>query len=92
MSYFVYVLASGPQTDLYTGLTEDLLDRTRRHRSCAKQGRTPRLVYFETFERLNDAAAREKRLKALHRDWQIDVVEAVNPDWRDLFPSLEAKR
>jgi len=43
-----------------------------------------RLVYCEEFERIDAAIAREKHLKRWRRAWKIDLIEAANPEWRDL--------
>ena len=47
-----------------------------------------RLVYFETFEDIENAIRREKRLKKWNRAWKIRLIEENNPNWADLFPSI----
>ncbi len=42
------------------------------------------LVYFETFNNMQDAIQREKQLKNWHREWKINLIESINPDWKDL--------
>jgi len=42
------------------------------------------LVWFETFDRVTDAIAREKQLKKWNRDWKIRLIEESNPEWVDL--------
>jgi len=43
------------------------------------------LVYFEEFERIGDAIAREKKLKRWRRAWKLKLIEALNPSWRDFY-------
>ena len=47
-----------------------------------------RLVWYETYDRIVDAIAREKLLKKWRRDWKIRLIEEANPDWSDLYPTL----
>ena len=44
-----------------------------------------RLVYFEEFDSINDAIRREKQLKKWKMTWKLDLIEAINPTWRDLY-------
>jgi putative endonuclease len=93
MAYYVYIMASGRYGTLYTGMTGNLPQRGWQHREGVVEGFTKRygvkrLVYYETFDDVYAAIAREKRLKRYKRDWKIALIETDNPDWRDLFPSL----
>ena len=95
MSYFVYILASGRRGTLYIGVTNNLIRRVYEHRMDMVAGFTRRykihaLVYFEMFDDIHDAIAREKRLKRWRREWKIELVEAQNEDWHDLWPALAA--
>ena len=87
--FYVYILASKRNGTLYIGVTNDLARRTTQHPSGAaaiftrKYGVTA-LVYWEEFDRITDAIAREKALKKWRRAWKIDLIEAANPEWRDL--------
>jgi putative endonuclease len=78
---------------LYTGVTADIAARMIHHRDgtgsqfAAKYG-VDRLVYVEVHDRIEDAIAREKAIKKWRRDWKIQLIEAVNPDWNDLFDTL----
>ncbi len=84
-----YILASQKGGTLYIGVTSSLARRLWQHRT----GRTPgfasryeaiRLVHAEFYDRMDEAIAREKQLKRWHRAWETNLVEAGNPDWRDL--------
>jgi putative endonuclease len=76
-------------------VTGDLPRRGWQYREGEVEGFTKRygvkrLVYYEVFEDVWAAIAREKRLKRYKRDWKIALIERDNPDWRDLYPSLLA--
>ncbi|RFB05279.1 GIY-YIG nuclease family protein [Parvularcula marina] len=92
-TYSVYLLASGKHGTLYIGVTSDLAKRVWEHRTkrikgfTAKYGVT-RLVWHEAFEDVDEAIAREKRLKKWRRAWKIRLIEEHNRDWNDLYPSL----
>lgn len=47
-----------------------------------------RLVYIEVFEDISDAIVREKRVKKWRREWKIDLIESMNPEWRDLSDEI----
>ena len=85
----VYILASRLYGTLYIGVTSDLLGRMWQHRNDALPGFTAkdavhRLVHFEMFGDMINAIEREKQLKRWHRQWKINLINAANPDWRDL--------
>lgn len=89
MRAWVYILASRRNGTLYVGVTTDLPRRIREHRQKVLAGFTAqydvtRLVYVEEVERLDQAVLRERRLKRWRRDWKLDLIEAQNPDWRDI--------
>ena len=90
MAAYVYILANRKNGALYTGVTTDMPARMMQHRVgkgskfCAKYG-TTRLVYVETHEEIGAAITREKQIKKWNRAWKIQIIEATNPDWRDLF-------
>ena len=87
---WVYIMADRYRGGLYIGVTADLLRRVQQHRDgvgsqhVARCGLT-RIVYAERFEEIEAAIAREKQLKRWRREWKFALVEACNPDWRDLW-------
>ena len=90
MAYYVYLLASRKHGTLYVGVTNDLIRRVYEHKTKAVPGFTTkydvsRLVWFETHDDVNAAIEREKELKKWRRDWKIALLEAENPEWRDLW-------
>lgn len=93
MSYWVYILASKPRGTLYVGVTNDLLRRISEHREGAVPGFTKdynikMLVYFEEHPDVEQAIAREKKLKRWARAWKIELIRTRNPDWDDLFGDI----
>ncbi len=91
--FYVYIMASGPNGTLYTGMTNDIGRRVYEHREgliegFTKQYRVKRLVYFEIFPTTESAIRREKRIKKYPPAWKINLILERNPDWRDLALEL----
>ena len=89
----VYILASSWHGTLYVGVTSDLIRRILQHKNDAVDGFTKQysvhdLVWYELHEDMRDAIVREKRIKEWKRASKIELIEAVNPKWRDLYPEL----
>jgi putative endonuclease len=89
----VYLLASHRNGTLYAGVTSNLPTRIWQHRNEVVEGFTQRhhlhiLVWFELHETMESAIAREKAIKAWQRAWKIELIEASNPYWRDLYPEI----
>ena len=86
----VYVVASQRNGTLYLGVTSDLVGRVYQHREgsfggfSAKHACT-RLVWYEQYEDMHMAIAREKALKKWRRAWKRALIEESNPQWRDLY-------
>jgi putative endonuclease len=94
-SFFVYILASKKNGTLYVGVTNDLARRLAEHKAKLVPGFTrryqvDRLVYFEAFDSILEARAREHALKRWRRAWKISLIEGFNPDWRDLTDQLNS--
>lgn len=86
--YYVYIMASRSRA-IYTGMTNDLERRVYEHKHKRIPGFTSRynvtrLVYFEEYDRPDDAIHREKQIKGWLRDKKDALVEAMNPAWDDL--------
>ncbi len=93
MAYFVYMMASGRHGTLYVGVTNNLARRVFELQSKAKSGFTAgydvvRLVWYEAYDSINEAIAREKSLKKWRRVWKLDLIEDFNPSWGELYPTL----
>jgi putative endonuclease len=87
--FWVYILANRRYGVLYVGVTNDLARRIEQHRQKVVPGFTAKygivkLVYFEEFESILEARAREYTLKRWRRAWKLALVDKVNPEWRDL--------
>ena len=90
---YVYILTNRYNTVLYTGVTSDLKKRVWEHRQKLVEGFTKRynvekLVYYEAIDDIASAIAREKQIKAGSRQKKIDLVNGLNPQWRDLYEEL----
>ena len=93
MSHYVYILANKPHGAIYIGAARDLRERMEQHRTGKVPGHARRyniktLVYFERHENTVDALHRERRIKRWRRDWKDELIEQVNPDWRDLSSEI----
>ncbi|MGB8647805.1 MAG: GIY-YIG nuclease family protein [Anaerolineae bacterium] len=91
--YYVYIMTNKHSTVLYIGVTNNLQRRVYEHREKLLEGFTKRynidkLVYFEVFEDITQAIAREKQLKGGSRQKKIDLVNGANQGWRDLYEDL----
>jgi putative endonuclease len=87
---WTYVMTNRPRGVLYIGVTADLPARISQHRAgegsgfCARY-RLTRLVLAEWHDTIDDAIRREKLLKTWQRAWKIELIEAANPQWHDLW-------
>ena len=86
----VYIMASRKNGTIYVGVTSDLSRRAYEHREGLIAGFTKRygcklLVWYEMYDRMDEAIAREKQIKAGSRKRKLALVEAMNPTWRDLY-------
>ena len=89
----VYIMANGRNGTLYIGVTSNLVQRVFQHREGSMSGfparyGCPRLVYFELLSDMPAAISREKQLKAGSRARKIELIAAMNPGWRDLYPEI----
>lgn len=89
----VYILASARRGTLFLGVTANLPQRLWWHRdgaspSFTRRYRAYRLVWFEPQPSMPAALAREKALRRWRRGWKVSLVEAANPEWRDLAPRV----
>jgi putative endonuclease len=80
---------------IYVGVTSNLAARIYAHREgrgslIVRERGFTRLVWAERFEDIEHAIAFEKRLKRWRREWKFELIEKVNPDWHDLYDTLNA--
>ena len=91
--YCVYILASRRNGTLYVGVTSDPVKRIWEHKNdvvdgFAKKYEIHLLVYYELTPDVNSAIKREKQLKKWRRQWKLELIEKMNPDWDDLYPDI----
>jgi putative endonuclease len=91
--FFVYVLSNRRRGVLYVGVTSDLIRRLFEHKAKLVPGFTKTygivmLVYYEEYSSILEARAREATLKRWRRAWKMELIDKVNPDWRDLAEEL----
>ena len=91
----VYILTNLHNTTLYTGVTSELSGRVLEHKekkypkSFTARYNIHKLVYFQHFESIEEAIDREKQVKAASRKYKEGLINSINPDWKDLFETLE---
>ncbi len=92
MKGYAYILTNKHNRVLYTGVTNDLKRRLVEHAQGASwftfKYKTEKLVYYEYFENIEDAVAREKRLKNMPRAKKISLIDTKNETWQDLTETL----
>jgi putative endonuclease len=79
---------------LYVGVTSDIINRITQHKekqypkSFTARFNLDKLVYYEAFQMIGDAIAREKQLKAGSRAKKVALIQSINPDWKDLYEEV----
>jgi putative endonuclease len=91
----LYMVANRYRGTIYIGVTSGLWSRICSHKNGATPGftskyKTIRLVWYEHRLTMESAIRREKALKAWKRDWKIEAIERMNPDWRDLHDEIDS--
>ena len=93
--YFIYIMTNDTNTVTYTGVTNDLIRRTCEHKNKLVKGFTSRykiikLIYYEVAEDIGPTILREKQIKSWSRKAKVELINKMNPDWRDLYPEISA--
>ena len=91
--FYVYLLASSRNGTLYTGSTDDIRRRVWEHREKIRAGFTAKyqvdkLVWYEALNTREEARLRENRIKKWNRAWKLRLIEEMNPEWIDLYETL----
>ena len=95
MKAWVYLTANKKDGVIYTGVTSELKYRIKSHKTKKYKNvftvryNVNKLVYFEKYDSIILAQAREKQIKAGSRAKKIKLIESKNPDWKDLYETLE---
>ncbi|MCH8010395.1 MAG: GIY-YIG nuclease family protein [Candidatus Marinimicrobia bacterium] len=92
--YFVYIMTNKRNNVLYTGISNEVLRRVHEHKikfdtkSFTARYNINKLVYIESYDNAADAIIREKQIKNGSRKKKIELIESVNPGWKDLSEDL----
>ena len=91
--YYTYIMTNPNNAVLYTGVTGDLKRRVVEHKEKLIDGFTKRynvvkLVYFEEYYNIDEAITREKKIKAGSRKKKIELINSMNPEWKDIFDEI----
>lgn len=91
--YFVYIMTNKNNNVLYTGVTNDLNRRVYEHKNKMPEGFTKKyninkLVFYEVYDDINNAIAREKQIKGGSREKKIKLIEEINGKWNDLYEEI----
>ena len=92
----VYIMTNKYNKVLYTGVTSNVFKRVNEHKEKLIGGFTSRynvtkLVYYEEFETMPEAIAREKQIKGGSRQKKVDLINGMNPEWKDLYDEFFAE-
>ena len=92
-NYYVYIMTNQANAVLYTGMTNDLRRRVFEHQEgqgsrFTTKYKTKKLVFYERFDKALEAIAAEKRIKAGSRKKKIELINSINPEWKDLYQDI----
>ncbi len=93
-SGYVYIMSNKLRTTLYIGVTSDLETRVYQHRAgegskFTKVYNCHDLIYYEIYDEIESAIAREKVLKRWNRRWKEDLIKEFNPRLKDLWNDIQ---
>ena len=91
--YCVYIMTNAHHTVLYTGVTNNLSRRVYEHKNglgsaFVRKYNMHKLVYYEVGDSIHSAIAREKNIKGSSRQKKIDLINSLNPEWKDLYDEI----
>ena len=90
---FLYIMSNKKKGTIYVGVTGNLSARVWEHKNNVIEGFTKKynlhkLVYFEQCEDIRVAIQREKQIKKWKRGWKLELIEKLNPNWKDLYEEI----
>jgi putative endonuclease len=91
---YIYILTNKNNTVLYVGVTSHLAARTWEHKSkkdpksFTARYNVDKLVFFESYSRIEEAIIREKKIKGGSRAKKIALIDSMNPEWNDLYETI----
>lgn len=94
---YIYIATNKHRTTLYTGVTSKIVNRIDQHKkhfyknSFTDKYNIEYLVYYEAYGSIEDAIDREKQIKKWRRQKKIDLIESLNPDWKDLWTEISGE-
>ncbi|QBZ97584.1 GIY-YIG nuclease family protein [Flavobacterium sangjuense] len=92
---FIYIVTNKYNNTFYIGVTSNLPQRILEHiekryeNSFSARYNLNKLVYYEQYQMIGDAIAREKQLKGGSREKKIELIRSINPNWIDLFEEIK---
>ena len=92
--YYIYISTNKRNTVLYVGVTSKLSERIQQHKekqdkkSFTAKYNIDKLVYYEEYSDVKIAIVREKQIKAGSRKKKIELIENINPEWKDLTKEM----
>lgn len=91
--FYVYILASKKNGTIYKGMTSNLIQRISQHKfekggQFTTKYEVKRLVWYKQCGTAEEVITWEKRLRRYPRQWKINMIEEMNPDWKDLFDDI----
>ena len=89
-TYYVYIITNKKNGTLYIGVTSNLVKRVFEHKEklvdgFSKKYGLDKLVYYEATNSVNEAITKEKQMKKWIRQYKLNVINEMNPDWNDLY-------
>ena len=90
---YIYFMSNQHNNVLYVGVTNNLRRRVAEHKAKINKGFTykyncDKVVYYEAFDSITDAISREKQLKNWKREWKNELINGMNPEWKDLSDDI----
>jgi len=95
MGGWVYIMCSNNHSTLYVGVTSNIASRVYEHKhkmyptSFSARYNCVKLVYYRRFELIVDAIAEEKRIKGRNRRKKEELINSINPEWKDLYDDIK---
>lgn len=92
---WVYMMCSLNHLTIYVGVTSNLPSRVYEHKhkifpkSFSSKYNCILLVYYKRFDRIEDAISEEKRIKGGNRQKKIELINLMNPGWKDLYEEIK---
>ena len=88
--FYVYMMVSDRNGTIYKGMTSNLIQRVCQHKhengsKFTSDYDVKKLVWYRHCENWENAVAFEKRLRRYKRKWKLDLIEEMNPEWKDLY-------